>query len=194
MDYDYLFKIVLIGDSGVGKTSLLSRYTENTFLSNYISTIGVDFKIKTIELDQKTIKLQIWDTAGQERFRTITSGYYRGSHAIFIVFDYENPESLGNISTWVAEIRKHTDSTLLVVLGNKVDGNIAVSEDRVRDALSANNINHFFKVSAKENIGIDVVFNFVCNELIKTNKFDPNKFANQSVNLRKEKKKMCCIG
>ncbi|KAG0441603.1 Ras-related protein Rab-1 [Dictyocoela muelleri] len=194
MDYDYLFKLVLIGDSGVGKTSLLSRYTDNIFLSNYISTIGVDFKIKTINIDDKIIKLQIWDTAGQERFRTITSGYYRGSHAILIVFDYENRESLENITIWVNEIKKHTDNSLIVVLGNKVDGNISVSDERVNQVLVENNINYFYKVSAKENIGIDDVFIFVCNELIKSNKYDPKKFANQTINLKREKKKMCCIG
>ncbi|CAI0547914.1 unnamed protein product, partial [Linum tenue] len=93
---DYLFKLLLIGDSGVGKSCLLLRFADDSYLESYISTIGVDFKIRTVEQDEKTIKLQIWDTAGQERFRTITSSYYRGAHGIIIVYDVTDEESFNN--------------------------------------------------------------------------------------------------
>ncbi|KAK1071653.1 ras GTPase, partial [Friedmanniomyces endolithicus] len=94
--YDYLFKLLLIGDSGVGKSCLLLRFADDTYTESYISTIGVDFKIRTIELDGKTVKLQIWDTAGQERFRTITSSYYRGAHCICVVYDVTDMDSFNN--------------------------------------------------------------------------------------------------
>ncbi|KAK0366000.1 ras GTPase [Friedmanniomyces endolithicus] len=94
--YDYLFKLLLIGDSGVGKSCLLLRFADDTYTESYISTIGVDFKIRTIELDGKTVKLQIWDTAGQERFRTITSSYYRGAHGICVVYDVTDMDSFNN--------------------------------------------------------------------------------------------------
>ena len=94
---DYLFKLLLIGDSGVGKSCLLLRFADDTYTESYISTIGVDFKIRTIELDGKTIKLQIWDTAGQERFRTITSTYYRGTHGVIVVYDVACGDSFANV-------------------------------------------------------------------------------------------------
>jgi len=103
-EYDYLFKLLLIGDSGVGKSCLLLRFADDTYTESYISTIGVDFKIRTIQLDGKTIKLQIWDTAGQERFRTITSSYYRGAHGIIVVYDTTEAETFNNVKQWLHEI------------------------------------------------------------------------------------------
>jgi Ras-related protein Rab-1A len=100
-EYDYLFKILLIGDSGVGKSSILTQFANKTFTDSYMSTIGVDFTIKTVDIDGKAVKLQIWDTAGQERFRTITSSYYRGAHGINLEYDITNVESFNNIKQWL---------------------------------------------------------------------------------------------
>merc|ERR1711862_233277 len=103
-EHDFFFKILLIGDSGVGKSCLLLRFADNSWTETHISTIGVDFKIKTLKIGDKTIKLQIWDTAGQERFRIITSSYYRGAQGIILVYDCTDPESFQNVKQWMGEI------------------------------------------------------------------------------------------
>jgi Ras-related protein Rab-1A len=121
-EYDYLFKLLLIGDSGVGKSCLLLRFADDSYLESYISTIGVDFKIRTVELDGKTIKLQIWDTAGQERFRTITSSYYRGAHGIIVVYDVTDQESFNNVKQWLNEIDRYASENVnKLLVGNKSD-------------------------------------------------------------------------
>ncbi|KAH0830398.1 P-loop containing nucleoside triphosphate hydrolase protein [Lanmaoa asiatica] len=131
-EYDYLFKLLLIGDSGVGKSCLLLRFADDTYTESYISTIGVDFKIRTIELEGKTVKLQIWDTAGQERFRTITSSYYRGAHGIIVVYDVTdngkadpsllNDDTFTNVKQWLQEIDRYaSEGVNKLLVGNKSD-------------------------------------------------------------------------
>ena len=121
-DYDYLFKILLIGDSGVGKSCLLLKYTDGIYADSYISTIGVDFKIKTEAIDGKTIKLQIWDTAGQERFRTITTAYYRGAMGILLVYDVSDEQSFTNVRNWMRQIDQNAaENVTRILIGNKCD-------------------------------------------------------------------------
>ena len=111
-----------IGDTMVGKTSLVMRYADDDFNENVLATIGIDFKIKTIDLHGKRVKLQIWDTAGQERFRTITSAYYRGADGIIMVYDVTNSESFENVKNWLKEVEDHaSEDTCKLMIGNKND-------------------------------------------------------------------------
>jgi len=121
-EHDYFFKILLIGDSGVGKSCLLLRFADDSWTETHISTIGVDFKIKTLDIDSKTVKLQIWDTAGQERFRTITSSYYRGAQGIILVYDCTDRESFNNVKQWMGEIDRYAcENVNKLLVGNKCD-------------------------------------------------------------------------
>jgi small GTP-binding protein len=123
-EYDYLFKVVLIGDSGVGKSNLLSRFTKNEFNLESKTTIGVEFATKSIEVGNKIIKAQIWDTAGQERYRAITSAYYRGAVAALLVYDITKLHTFQNVEKWLQELKDYADDNIVVMLvGNKTDLN-----------------------------------------------------------------------
>lgn len=158
--YDYLFKLLLIGDSGVGKTSILFKFSEDTFSPAFISTIGIDFKIRTIDVDGKKIKLQVWDTAGQERFRTITTAYYRGAMGIMLVYDVSNLKSFENISNWIRNIEMHaTQDVELMILGNKCDISDKRQVSRERgEQLALQHSIKFMETSAKANINIEEAF------------------------------------
>ncbi|KXX80671.1 Ras-related protein YPTC6 [Madurella mycetomatis] len=137
-EYDFLFKVVLIGDSGVGKSNLLSRFTRNEFNLDSKSTIGVEFATRSIQIDNKTIKAQIWDTAGQERYRAITSAYYRGAVGALLVYDISKSLSFENVTRWLKELRDHADSNIVIML--------------VKNGLS------FIETSALEATNVDLAF------------------------------------
>merc|ERR1719198_2569339 len=120
--FDLHIKLLMLGDTGVGKTCLLLRYAYDSFSPTFITTIGIDFKIKHLDLDDVKVKLQIWDTAGQERFRTITVSYFKGAHGIILLYDVTDRETFDSISHWLAQIKEHADEKVNVVLvGNKCD-------------------------------------------------------------------------
>nr|XP_020443857.1 ras-related protein ORAB-1-like isoform X1 [Monopterus albus] len=166
---DYLFKLLLIGDSGVGKSCLLLRFADDTYTESYISTIGVDFKIRTIDLDGKTVKLQIWDTAGQERFRTITSSYYRGAHGIIIVYDVTEQESFNNVRQWLDEIDRYAcENISRLLVGNKSD----LVSKKVVDVATAQDLASslkipFLETSAKSSDNVERAFLTMASEIHK---------------------------
>ena len=157
---DKLYKVMLIGDSGVGKTSIIFRFAENAFSTTFISTIGIDFKMKTLEVKGRRVKLQIWDTAGQERFHTITTSFYRGARGIILVYDITNTKSFDNITNWLRNIEKHAHEDVeKMILGNKADveEKRMVKKGRGEEMAEEHGV-PFFETSAKTDMNIEAAF------------------------------------
>ncbi|CDQ65596.1 unnamed protein product [Oncorhynchus mykiss] len=217
-DYDYLFKLLIIGDSGVGKSSLLLRFADNTFSGSYITTIGVDFKIRTVEINGEKVKLQIWDTAGQERFRTITSTiemahralragvgnptsvrYYRGTHGVIVVYDVTSAESFVNVKRWLHEINQNCDDVCRILVGNKNDDpNSKVVETTDAQKFAEQMSINLFETSAKENINVEEMFNCITELVLRAKKEVQAKQQQQQQNdvvkltKNSKRKKKCC--
>ncbi|KAI8325571.1 GTP-binding protein SAS1, partial [Martensiomyces pterosporus] len=167
--YDYLMKLLLIGDSGVGKSCVLLRFSDDSFTPSFITTIGIDFKIRTIELDGKRIKLQIWDTAGQERFRTITTAYYRGAMGILLVYDVTDERSFNNIENWYRNIEQHaSEGVNKILIGNKCDieERRAVPKEKGQKLAEELGIK-FLETSAKSNTNVDEAFFSLARDIKK---------------------------
>ncbi|KAI3378543.1 hypothetical protein SNEBB_003421 [Seison nebaliae] len=194
-EYDYQFKLLLIGDSGVGKSCLLLRFCDDVYTSSYISTIGVDFKIRTLNLDDKNAKLQIWDTAGQERFRTITSSYYRGAQGIIIVYDVTDMETFNNVRQWLTEIDRYaSENVLKLLVGNKSD----LTDKKVVDYETASKYAEhlhipFLETSAKDSTNVEQAFQRMA-ELIKGSYIKMPLIETQQITetIEKSKKYRCC--
>eukprot|EP00271_Cylindrocystis_brebissonii_P008807 TRINITY_DN23303_c0_g1_i1.p1 TRINITY_DN23303_c0_g1~~TRINITY_DN23303_c0_g1_i1.p1 ORF type:complete len:214 (-),score=27.42 TRINITY_DN23303_c0_g1_i1:71-712(-) len=176
-------KLLLIGDSSVGKSSLLLRFAEDSFSTTFISTIGVDFKTRTVELDGEQTKLSIWDTAGQERFRTITAAYYRGANGIVLVYDVTSESSFNSIRSWISNIKEHANENVCKILvGNKCD----MDDKRVITAAQGQALAKefgisFFETSAKADINVEQAFQSIAKE--SKRRFDsthPKDSANKS--------------
>lgn len=201
-DYDHLFKLLIIGDSGVGKSSLLVRFADNTFNGNYITTIGVDFKLRTIECNGERVKLQIWDTAGQERFRTITATYYRGTHGVIVVYDVTQGESFANVKRWLHEISENCEDVNRVLVGNKCDdpNRVVLKEDASRFA-SQMGI-QLFETSAKDNINVEEMFRAITDLVLTSKRTQRENLDRPTGNIRipqnrpnggtNKKKSSCC--
>ncbi|EKM83146.1 hypothetical protein AGABI1DRAFT_82815 [Agaricus bisporus var. burnettii JB137-S8] len=168
-NYDYLFKVVLIGDSGVGKSNLLSRFTRNEFNLESKSTIGVEFATRSINVDGKTVKAQIWDTAGQERYRAITSAYYRGAVGALLVYDIAKHATYVNVTRWLKELRDHADTNIVIMLvGNKSDLKHlrAVPTDEAKTFASENGLS-FIETSALDASNVESAFQTILTDIYR---------------------------
>ena len=184
---EFLYKILLLGDAAVGKTCFLMQYTENTFQEIHMSTIGLDYKLKNVQLDENKIyKLQIWDTAGQDRFRSIAKNYYKGAHGIILLYDVTEKKTFENVRNWIKQIKEEVnDNVCIILVGNKIDmeGKRVVSTEEGEKMAEEYEL-MFFECSAKTGENIDEAF----NELVKKTVENYSKLTD-NIQLKKNKKK-----
>lgn len=167
-EHDHLFKLLLIGDSGVGKSNMLLRFADDVYREDSSATIGVDFKICSLRIQGKSVKMQIWDTAGQERFRTITSSYYRNSHGIMVVYDVTDRSSFEHVRGWMQEIEKYSKASIQrMLVGNKCDlvSKRAILQDEGADLAQELGV-RFMETSAKNSHNIEHAFELMCTEIL----------------------------
>ena len=191
--------IITLGESSVGKSSIINRYVENNFDYNFVSTLGVDFRKKNININGEDIRLKIWDTAGQEKFRSIQKQYYRNSDGILLVFDVTKFDTFNVLEEWINSIKNQTSNDIIVVLvGNKIDlNNKVISDDEIKN-FANDNIFKYFLTSAATGKNINEVFDYIVKEIynIKSKKKKKDSKNNNNKNLKKNyikrKKKACC--
>ena len=168
-NYEYLFKIILIGNSGVGKSSILQQYMNHVFDSNYKIRIGVDFLMKSLVINNQIVKLQVWDTAGQERYKSMVASYYRGAHVALIVFDLTSHRSFEALPSWIEAFYKSgPEQKNTILIGNKKDliNERQVTKEEVELFSQTNNM-MYFETSAREGDNIDYVFNYTAKKLLE---------------------------
>ena len=196
----YTFKILTLGESGVGKTCILRRFVENKFLKNHLATIGIDFRAKTIPINGYEVKLKIWDTAGEERFRNITNQYYKGADGIILVFDLTNFDTMNKIRDWYNQIKNNTSSNDigLVLVANKSDLKREVSNEECLNLSKELNIK-LYETSALIGEGVNEIFEYITQEIISKKNYLDDTQANgvtlgigDNKNKNKDKKNDCC--
>eukprot|EP01132_Coremiostelium_polycephalum_P003668 gene3668-4568_t len=188
-----MFKLLLIGDSAVGKTSLLLRFADGTFQETSVNMTSVDYKIKNVIIDGKTFSLQIWDTAGQERFRTITSSFYRGAHGVLIVYDMTDQTSFNNVKLWMQEIQRYAVvGVSRVLVGNKFDQDDkkVVSSTAAKEYADSIGV-PFLETSAKTGFNVEQIFLTIANEIYRAPLGVP-RGETAKVSLNSTSKKKCC--
>ena len=191
---EFLYKILLLGDTQVGKSSFLMRYIDNTFQESYLSTVGLDFKVKNVQLDDgKTYRVQIWDTAGQDRFHAITRNYFKNAHGIILIYDVTLIESFQNVKNWIKQIKEEvTDKVSIILVGNKIDmeSQRVVSKEE-GEKMAASYGLKFFECSAKTGENVEEIFKDIVTKTVENFSKVDEKEATKLKN-KKGQKKGCC--
>ena len=191
---DLVYKILLLGDSEVGKSCFLMRYADNVFVENYITTIGLDYKLKYIQLDSgQVIKVQLWDTAGQDRYRTIAKNYYKGSHGILLLYDVTKSSSFENIREWIKDIREEVyEKAIIFLIGNKIDkkDQIKIKTEEGEKLAEEFNI-PFFEASAKSGENVDEIFKALYKKISEVY-VDIQQEGGRKLSIKNKKNKKCC--
>ena len=191
-DYDIKLKIMVLGESMVGKTCLITRYTNDKFGGRYLCTVGIDFQKKKIEKNDKKVLLQIWDTAGQERFRNVTKNYFHASQGFVLAYDINNKESFDKVQYWVEQIQTNAEEKIkCILIGTKCDLDKREVSKEEGEELGEKYGYKFLETSAKENININETFETLVSEILVNYE---NKNLRNSLTLKKgdKKKKKCC--
>ena len=194
---DIKVKIMLIGDSNVGKTSIIKRYCKNIFSKSHISTVGIDLETKNIKIGKQIINLQLWDTAGQERYRVLSKNYYNNSDAFIIVYDITNSKSFENVTNWIMQIKENASENVKIVLfGNKSDleDQRLISEEEGKKFAKDNSIN-FYETSAENGANVEKAIIDLVKEVINDENFTKGSENTSQLSgdkFKKEKKKKCC--
>ena len=193
-DTDLVYKILLLGDSEVGKSCFLMRYADNVFVENYITTIGLDYKLKYVQLDSgQVIKVQLWDTAGQDRYRTIAKNYYKGSHGILLLYDVTKSSSFENIREWIKDIREEVyEKAIIFLIGNKIDkkDQIKIKTEDAEKLAEEFNI-PFFEASAKSGENVDEIFKALYKKISEVY-VDIQQEGGRKLSIKNKKNKKCC--
>ena len=194
-EVEFVFKILLLGDSEVGKSCFLMRYSDNVFVENYITTIGLDYKLKSVKLDSgKTIKVQLWDTAGQDKYRTIAKNYFKGSHGILLLYDVTKQSSFQNIRDWIQDIREEvSQKAIIFLIGNKIDlvDKRKISKEKGIELAEEYKL-PFFEASAKSGENVDEVFKALYKKISEVYG-DLEREMGSKLNKRKKNQRKCCF-